>query len=280
VKRAFGSSEVQVPIIGQGSWQMGVHPRDEAAALLRGVELGLTHLDTAELYGQAEDVVGEVVRQRRRDELFLVSKVLPQNADRKGTLAACERSLKRLGTDHLDVYLLHWQGSIPLEESMRGLEACVTQGKTRFVGVSNLDLPELEACVQALGATKLVCNQVYYDLEHRGIERRLLPWCRERGIALVAYSPFGSTPGRIPGPRTARGKVLHAIAAARGATAAQVVLAFLTRLEGTFAIPKASKVEHVEDNARALGLRLTEREIAQLDEAFPAPPGDVPLATL
>lgn len=280
MRRAFGFTGVEVPVVGQGSWQMGKQPEEEARSLLRGVELGLVHLDTAELYGKGEEVVGRVVRQRRRDELFLVSKVMPQHADRKGTVAACEKSLRTLGTDRLDVYLLHWQGSIPLEESMRGLEECLRQGKTRFVGVSNLDVPELEECVNALGKERLACDQVYYDLEHRGIERRLIPWCRERGIAVVGYSPFGSSPARIPGPGTPGGKVLQEVAAAHGVSAANVVLAFLTRLEGTFTIPKASRVEHVEDNARALALQLDQEEVARIDAAFPAPDRDVPLATL
>lgn len=280
MQRPFGWTGVEVPVIGQGTWQMGGRPGEEAQALLRGVELGLTHIDTAELYGAAEDVVGAVVRARRRDELFLVSKVMPQHADRRGTVAACERSLKKLGTDHLDVYLLHWQGEQPLEESMRGLQACLDAGKTRFVGVSNLHVAELEICLAALGPTRLACNQVYYDLEHRGIERRLLPWCQERGIALVGYSPFGSSPARIPGPDTAGGRVLAEVAAAHGVTAAQVILAFLTRLPGTFTIPRAARRAHVEDNAAASRLRLSAGEVEAIDRAFPAPERDGPLAML
>lgn len=280
MKRAFGSTGVEVPVVGQGTWKMGSRPAEEAAALLRGVELGLVHLDTAELYGAAEDVVGRVVRQVRREELFLVSKVLPSHATRAGTVEACARSLKKLGTDHLDVYLLHWREEVALEESMAGLLACVEAGMTRAVGVSNLDVPELEACLRFLGPGRLACDQVYYDLAHRGIERRLIPWCREHGVAVVGYSPFGSSPARLPDPRTRPGVVLREIAAARKATPAQVILAFLTRLPGTFTIPKASRREHVEENAGALGVQLGPGDVARLEAAFPAPPGDVPLETV
>lgn len=258
---------------------MGARPAEEAAALVRGLELGLDHIDTAELYGKAEDVVGAAIRGRRRDELFLVSKVLPENATRKGTVAACERSLRKLGTDHLDVYLLHWRGRHPLEETLRGLEDCVAQGKARFLGVSNFDVDDLAQAEAALGGrARLACNQVYYDLEHRAVEGRVLRWCRERGVAVVGYSPFGSE--RPPRAGTKGGDALDAVARARGATIAQVVLAFLTRLEGTFTIPKASRVAHVEDNAGALGLTLTDDEVARLDRAFPAPAPDAPLETL
>lgn len=280
MRRAFGRTGVDVPVIGQGSWQLGQAPAQEAAALRRGVELGLTHLDTAELYGPGEDVVGRVVRELPRERLFLVSKVVPQNADRKGTVAACRRSLAKLGTDHLDVYLLHWQGSFPLAESMRGLRDCLEAGLVRAIGVSNLDVPELEECLAALGDVPLACNQVYYDLAHRGVERRLLPWCQEREIALVGYSPFGSAPARIPGSDSPGGRVLAEVAAAHGVSAAQVILAFLTRLPGTFTIPRATRLPHVEQNAAALQLRLTPDELARIDAAFPAPDRDVPLASL
>lgn len=273
--RPFGSAGPLVPVIGQGTWKMGSRPAAEAEALRRGVALGLTHLDTAELYGKAEDVVGEVVRGLRRDDLFLVSKVLPEHASHRGTIAACEASLRRLGTDRLDCYLLHWRGRHPLPETLRALEELVKQGKTRSIGVSNFDVDDLEEVVAALGpgAGTLACNQVYYDLEHRGIERRLIPWCQARGVAVVGYSPFGSAaPPASP--------VLAEVARRRGATVPQVVLAFLTRLEGTFTIPKASTVPHVEDNAGALGLRLEPEDIAAIDRAFPAPARDGPLETI
>lgn len=278
MKRPFGDTGVEVPIIGQGTWLMGKALAREAAALERGLDLGLMHIDTAELYGAAEDVVGRVLRARGRDGVFLVSKVLPEHATWRGTLEACDRSLSKLGTDHLDVYLLHWRGSHPLDETMRALEELVRQGKTRFLGVSNFDVSDLEEAARALGRERIVCDQVYYDLEHRGVERDLIPRCQALGIAVVGYSPFGH--GRLPGPRSARGKVLAEVAREAGATPAQVVLAFLTRLEGTFTIPKASSLDHVEDNAGALDLRLTPEQVARIDAAFPAPDEDVPLAVL
>lgn len=276
--RPFGPGGRRVPVVGQGTWKMGQSKAAEVAALRRGLELGLWHLDTAELYGAAEDVTGEVVAGARRDALFLVSKVLPQNATRRGTVEACERSLRRLRTDHLDVYLLHWRGRVPLEETMRGLEELVKAGKTRALGVSNFDVDDLEEAEAALGPGKLACNQVYYDLEHRGVERRVLPWCQARGVALVGYSPFGNAApvdAKTPG-----GRVVAEVAARRGATVAQVTLAFLTRLEGTFTIPKASRAAHVEDNAKALHLELAPDDVAAIDRAFPAPARDGPLQTI
>lgn len=276
--RPFGPAGRQVPVVGQGTWKMGRARAAEVAALRRGLELGLWHLDTAELYGAAEDVTGEVVAGTRREALFLVSKVLPQNATRRGTVEACERSLRRLRTDHLDVYLLHWRGRVPLEETLRALEELVKAGKTRALGVSNFDVDDLEEAEAALGPGRLACNQVYYDLEHRGVERRVLPWCQARGVALVGYSPFGNAApidAATPG-----GRVLAEVAARRGATIAQVTLAFLTRLEGTFTIPKASRAAHVEDNAKALHLALSPEDVAAIDRAFPAPARDGPLQTL
>jgi diketogulonate reductase-like aldo/keto reductase len=276
MKRRFGPSEIEVPVIGQGTWQMGRDPDAEVAALRRGLELGLTHVDTAEMYGPAEDVTGQALADGRRDGVFLVSKVLPSHASYAGTIEACERSLDTLGTDHLDLYLLHWPGSHPIAETMRGLEELVAQGKTRLIGVSNFDTDGLRAAEAALTRERLACNQVHYDMEHRGIERQLLPYCQERQIALVGYSPFGQ--GALPSPTSRGGEALARVAAAHEATPTQVILAFLTRLEGTFTIPKASRLAHVEDNAAALGLRLSDAEINELDAAFPAPPGDVPLS--
>lgn len=254
---------------------MGREPRREVAALRRGLELGLTHVDTAELYGEAEDVTGEALAGRR-EGVFLVSKVLPSNASYAGTIEACERSLDKLGTDHLDLYLLHWPGSHPLRETCRALEELVARGKTRWIGVSNFDTDELREVEACLSKEPLACNQVYYDLEHRGIERELLPYCQSREVALVGYSPFGSGAFR----RLAADPTLQRIADARGASVAQVVLAFLTREEGTFTIPKASSLAHVEDNAGALALRLEPGEVAAIDAAFPPPTGKVPLAVV
>jgi diketogulonate reductase-like aldo/keto reductase len=276
--------DVDVPVIGQGTWQMGRDPESEREALLHGLELGLTHLDTAELYGAAEDVTGDALaawtarEACSREDLFVVSKVLPSNATYAGTIEACERSLAKLRTSYLDLYLLHWEGRHPLSETMRALEELVAKGKVRALGVSNFDLEATRAAQEALQREPLACNQVHYDLEHRGIERKLLPHCQREGIALVAYSPFGQ--GRLPAADSPGGWVLAEVAADHEATATQVILAFLTREEGTFAIPKASRIPHVEDNAGALELRLTPEELARIDAAFPVPDREVPLSML
>ncbi len=283
VRRTFGASGVKVPVIGQGTWHMGDAPQREAEALLRGLELGLTHLDTAELYGPAEDVVGQALATWRsrggaREDVFLVSKVLPENATYSGTIEACERSLAKLGVESLDCYLLHWRGRIALDETLRALEDLVAQGKTRYLGVSNFDVDDLIEAEDAIGPGKIVCDQVYYDLAHRGVERRLLPHCQSREIALVGYSPFGS---KAPaGKRSRGGKVLAEVAERRQATIAQVTLAFLTRLEGTFTIPKASRIPHVEENAGARGLQLTDEDVAAIEAAYPLPEEDTGLAYL
>jgi diketogulonate reductase-like aldo/keto reductase len=271
--------EDEVPVIGQGTWNMDRADPKGAEALALGLGLGLGHIDTAELYGDgaAEELVGEVLRGRRRDDVFLVSKVRPDHATRAGTIAACDASLRRLGTDHLDVYLLHWPGAVPLAETMAALEELVAAGKIRALGVSNFDVAELEAAARALGRERIACNQVYYSLEQRGIERRLLGYCQARDIAVVGYSPFGS--GQFPAPGTTGGRVLAEVARRRRATVRQVALAFLTRLAGTFTIPKAARPEHVRDNAGALDLTLADEEVAALEQAFPLPPPG-PLATL
>ncbi len=268
-----------VPVIGQGTWQMGESRRlraAEVAALRLGLDLGMTHIDTAEMYGRggAETVIAEALRGRRREDVFLVSKVLPDNASRAGTVTACERSLRRLGVACLDLYLLHWPGSHPIGETMRGLDDLVSAGKTRWIGVSNFDVAELGEAIDALGGTRLACNQVRYDLGRRGIERDLLPFCDAAGIAVVGYTPFGTLPRR----GSAAARVLEAVAARHGATPRQVILAFLTRLPALFAIPKATTPAHVRDNAAAGDLTLTAADLAELDAAFPAPRRAVPLA--
>jgi diketogulonate reductase-like aldo/keto reductase len=269
-RRAFGHTGVQVPIVGQGTWQL----RDKSAAIeaLRvGVELGMTHVDTAELYRGSESVIREAVGDKRR-ELFLVSKVLPRNASYKGTLDACEQSLQRLGTDHLDCYLLHWwSDEHPIEETMRAMGELVDKGKTRFVGVSNFDVDELEAAKKALGSKRLACNQVLYHLEARGMESDVLPWCKKNGVAVVGYSPFGSTNG-FPSPKSKGGQVLAGIAQRLGKTPHQVALAYLTRDHNVFVIPKAEKAQHVRDNAGG-AFDLPADAIRELDEAFPMTPG-------
>lgn len=253
-------------MIGQGTWKLdGGDRREAVAALRRGLDLGLCHIDTAEMYGAAELIVGEAIAGRR-DEVFLVSKVLPSNAGYEQVLRACERSLRRLGVERLDGYLLHWPGSTPLEETLRAFLELERQGKIASWGVSNFDLDDLEE-LAALGQGAGACNQVLYHLEERAIEHAVLPWCEANGVAVVAYSPFGS--GRFPRPDSAGGRALAKIAEARGATPRQVALAFLTRRPSLLAIPKASKAAHVEDNAGAGDIELTPEEIAAVDAAFP-----------
>lgn len=257
-------------MIGQGTWYIDeAHRPTAVAALRRGLDLGTTHIDTAEMYGDAETVVGEAITGRR-DEIFLVSKVLPGNASRAGTVAACERSLSRLSTDRLDCYLLHWPGSHALEETFAGFERLREQGKILSWGVSNFDVPDLEAAWKAGGEGRIACNQVLYNLEERAIEHAVAPWCEAHGVAMVAYSPFGH--GDFPGPLTTGGRVLEEIAASHGATTRQVALRFLVRRPSLFTIPKASNPEHAADNAGAGALRLTEAELARIDAAFPVGP--------
>ncbi|HLN60236.1 MAG TPA: aldo/keto reductase [Symbiobacteriaceae bacterium] len=263
-----------VPVLGQGTWNMGEdarHRQEEVAALRLGLDLGMTLIDTAEMYanGGAEEVVAEAVAGRR-DEVFLVSKVLPSNASRKGTIEACERSLKRLRTDRIDLYLLHWRGRFPLAETLEGLEALVRAGKIRHWGVSNFDTDDMEELVRLTGGAAVATNQVLYNLTRRGIEFDLVPWCRERTIPLMAYSPIEQ--GRMLNHPT-----LRQAAARHGATAAQVALAWLFRQEGVMVIPKAGRLEHVRENRAALDLQLSAEDVFELNQAFPAPTRKAPL---
>lgn len=268
----FGTSTAAVPVIGQGTWYIEHAPKAEAvAALQRGIDLGLTHIDTAEMYGSgaAETIVGEAIKGRRRGEVFLVSKVLPSNASRRGTIRACEASLKRLGTDHLDAYLLHWRGSYPLEETVEAFESLKAAGKIKAWGVSNFDVEDLEEMEAAAGEGRMACNQVLYHLRERAIEHGVIPWCAAHGVAVVAYSPFGHDDFPEDG---AQGRLVAEIAAAHGATPRQVALAFLTRGAGVLAIPKAARVAHVEENAGGGSLMLTPADVARLETAFPRGP--------
>jgi diketogulonate reductase-like aldo/keto reductase len=278
--KPFGWTGIRVPVIGQGTWMMEAEARGEEALRL-GLDLGLRHIDTAEMYGsgRAEQVVGRAI-VGRRDEVFLVSKVLPENASYDGTLRACERSLRRLGVEQVDLYLLHWPSSHPIAETMRALEKLVAQGMTRYIGVSNFDVPKLVAAQQALRHERLACNQVLYFLGDRGIERQLLPYCAAQQIAVVAYSPFGSTVNPFPAPASPGGRVLASIAARHGATPRQVVLNFLTRHAQVFTIPKAARPEHVRDNAASRAWQLEPEEIAEIDRAFPAPDHAAPLGMI
>ena len=257
-------------MIGQGTWYIDRGDRQGAvAALRRGIDLGMTHIDTAEMYGDAELVVAEAIAGRR-DEIFLVSKVLPSNASRRGTIVACERSLARLKTDRLDCYLLHWRGAYPLAETVAAFEELVSAGKIRSWGVSNFDAADLGEMLAVSGQGRIACNQVLYHLSERAIEHSVIPWCEQHGVAVVAYSPFGHND--FPQPRSKAGRVLQAIAEAHGASVRQVALAFLTRAPSVFAIPKASTPEHAADNAAAGKLMLGKDEIAALDHAFPRGP--------
>jgi diketogulonate reductase-like aldo/keto reductase len=266
-QQPFGSSGPQVPVIGQGTWYIDQGHRGNAvAALRRGIELGMSHIDTAEMYGDAELVVAEAIAGRR-DEIFLVSKVLPSNASRRGTITACERSLKRLKTERLDCYLLHWRGPHPLAETVAAFEELISAGKIRSWGVSNFDSDDLNELLAVAGKSKIACNQVLYHLLERAIEHAVIPWCQQHGVAVVAYSPFGHD--EFPSARSKAGQVLQAIADAHGASPRQVALAFLTRDPVVFAIPKASTAEHAADNAAAGKLTLSASELAALDAAFP-----------
>jgi diketogulonate reductase-like aldo/keto reductase len=266
-QRPFGTTQRPVPVIGQGTWYIDHGDRAAAVAALRkGIDLGMTHIDTAEMYGDAELVVADAV-DGRRDETFIVSKVLPSNASRRGTITACERSLKRLRTDRLDCYLLHWRGQYPLTETVAAFEELVTAGKILSWGVSNFDADDLGELLDVAGEGRVACNQVLYHLQERAIEHSVIPWCEAHGVAVVAYSPFGHN--EFPRPGSAGGKVLETIAKAHGATPRQVALAFLTRRASVFAIPKASSAGHAADNAAAGHLTLTKDDIAALERAFP-----------
>jgi len=269
-QQPFGKGGPQVSLIGQGTWYLDHGDRKRAiAALQRGIEEGMTHIDTAEMYGDAELVIADAIAGKR-DGLFLVSKVLPSNASRRGTITACERSLKRLKTDHLDCYLLHWRGSYPLEDTVAAFEELIVAGKIRSWGVSNFDTDDLDELLSVSGKGKIACNQVLYHLQERAIEHAVIPWCEKRGVAVVAYSPFGHDD--FPSPRSKGGEVLAAIADSHEATARQVALSFLARAPGVFPIPKASSAEHATENAAAADLMLSASEISAIDKAFPRGP--------
>jgi diketogulonate reductase-like aldo/keto reductase len=268
--RIFGPTRRRVASIGQGTWKIeGLAAAGAIAALRRGLDLGLTHIDTAELYGSgaSEKIIGKAI-EGRRDEVFLVSKVLPNHASKNGTLAACEKSLAHLRTDRLDCFLLHWRGSVPLEETIAAFEILVRAGKILAWGVSNLDVRDLAEVAAIAGPGHPACNQVLYHLKERAIEHAVLPWCAKHGSAVVAYTPFGQSPEIFEG-ESKPARVLREIAAAHGATPRQVALRFLLRHPDTFVIPKASDVAHVTENAGAYGVELSDSDIAKIDAAFP-----------
>jgi len=266
-----------VPVLGQGTWHLGEHKsrrEEEIHALRVGLDLGMILIDTAEMYadGGAEDLVGEAIKGRRKD-VFLVSKVLPDHATVKGTMTACERSLRRLKTNHLDLYLLHWRGSIPLEETLSAFGALIEAGKIRYWGISNFDISDMEELVALTGGEDIATDQILYNLSRRGPEYNLLPWCRQRHIPIMAYSPIEQ--GRI-----LKNPQLEAVAVRHSATPAQVALAWVLHQEQIIAIPKAGTARHVRENRGALEVHLTEEDMVALDRAFPPPKEPRPLEML
>ncbi len=267
----------KLPAFGMGTWRMGENAQrrqQEIAALRRGMELGVTLIDTAEMYGEggAEEVVAEAVGDRR-SQVFLVSKVYPHNASKQGAIAACERSLKRLKTDTLDLYLLHWRGSVPLAETLDAFETLKQAGKIRDYGVSNFDTDDMKKAIALSGGDAIATNQVLYNLTRRGIELNLLPWCEKQAIPIIAYSP-------IEQGRLLKDQTLEKIATAHEMSAAQVAIAWLLHQDNVVVIPKASRIEHVEQNYAAINLKLSVEELEMLDRAFPQPARPIPLEML
>jgi diketogulonate reductase-like aldo/keto reductase len=276
---AIPPSGEPVPALGIGTWGMAERRerrKDEMEALRMALDLGMTLIDTAEMYGggAAEALIGEAVGDRRA-EFFLVSKVLPDHATRRGTITACEASLKRLNTDRIDLYLLHWRGKVPLDETLEGFTALLQSGKIRYWGVSNFDTDDMEELLPLtlnMGSA-VSTNQVLYNLTRRGIEWDLLPYCKARGIPVMAYSPIEQS-------RLAKDKRLKKIADRQNATPAQIALAWVLRQEGIIAIPKASRLEHVRENRGSLDIVLTPDDLAELDTLFPPPTRKIPLEML
>ncbi len=264
-----------IPVLGQGTWRMGEESSQkdaEIAALSLGLDMGMTLIDTAEMYGEggAEKVVAEAMKNRR-EEVFLVSKVYPHNASLKGAIAACERSLKRLKTDYIDLYLLHWRSSIPLSETLEAFESLQQTGKIRDYGVSNFDTDDMDKAIKLPTGKQIVTNQVLYNLARRGIEWDLLPWCNRQNIPVMAYSP-------IEQKAILKNSGLKSVASRHNATPAQIALAWLIQQPGIIAIPKASNPEHVRENSAALDIQLDHEDLTELDKAFPPPNRKMSLA--
>jgi diketogulonate reductase-like aldo/keto reductase len=264
-----------VPVLGQGTWHMGENSRhhaEEVAALKLGIDLGVTLVDTAEMYGSggAETVVADAIAGQR-DKIFIVSKVLPSNASRRGVETACEKSLRRLKVETIDLYLLHWRGSVPLAETVDAFEALKGAGKIRHWGVSNFDADDMQELDGHASGKAVQTNQVLYNPRHRGIEHDLMPWCRKRGIPLMAYSPVGQ------GGALLRNPGLQALAGKRRVTPAQIVLAWSIRTDGVITIPKATQPAHIRENRAAADLTLSPDELAEIDRLFAPPAGKQPL---
>jgi diketogulonate reductase-like aldo/keto reductase len=278
-KRKFGPLENHVSLMGQGTWKMELNPKESQQALLRGIDMGLTHIDTAEMYGegQVEEIIAPVLKTHRQN-IFLVSKVLGTNASFNATIHACEQSLRRLETDRLDLYLLHWRDNIPLEETFAAFERLVEDGKIGAFGVSNFDVSDLEEGYSIAGPGKIACNQVLYHATQRAIERHIGPWCKAHQVALVAYSPLGQ--GSFPQNKTQTGQVLSQIADKYHASPEQIALTFLARDANTFLIPKANKIKHLEDNAQSMDIELECSDLKFLEENLPQPPENPSLPLL
>jgi len=265
-----------VPVLGQGTWRMGEDPnkrKDEVAALRAGIELGMTLIDTAEMYadGGAERVVGEAIAGRR-DQVFVVTKFYPQNATRERMAAACDRSLRRLNIEQIDLYLLHWRGEVPLKATLAGFDDLLGARKIRYAGVSNFDVDDMEELARLKGGVeRIVTNQVLYNLERRGIDWDLLPWMRKRHRPIIAYSPVEE------GLLAHAQHVLKRVAERHDATPVQIALAWVVREDGVIAIPKAADPKHVRENRGAADIKLTKRDLEELDESFPPPEGKKPL---
>lgn len=275
MKKIHLPSGIEIPVLGQGTWRMGEDSGkkdDEIASLRLGLDMGMTLIDTAEMYGEggAEEVVGEAIKNRR-ESVFLVSKVYPHNASRHGAIQACERSLKRLKTDCIDLYLLHWRSSIPLWETLSAFESLKQAGKIRDYGVSNFDADDMKKAINLPNGQQIATNQVLYNLKHRGIEWDLIPWCRQHNIPIMAYSP-------IEQQGILKNSHLKSIASRHNATPAQIALAWLIRQFGIIAIPKASNPTHVKENSAASQILLTQEDLTELDKAFPPPSRKMALA--
>lgn len=273
---------MKIPVLGQGTWRIGddrSRRKSEIAALRLGLDLGMTLIDTAEMYGEgaAEEVVGEAIADRAREEVFIVTKVYPHNATRRGVVEACTRSLRRLKTEYIDLYLLHWRGNIPLSETLEAFQSLKKNGSIRDFGVSNFDVSDMEEACALPGGNEIATNQVLYNLMHRGIEWDLLPWCRTRGIPIMAYSPVGIDAAEQR--RVFNNANVKEIASRHNATPAQLTLAWLLRHPDVIVIPKASRPEHIRENHAALEIKLTDEDLAELDQVFPPPHRKVSLET-
>ena len=272
-----------VPVLGQGTWMMGEEAsrrQEEVAALRLGLELGMTLIDTAEMYaeGGAEEVVGEAIKDRQRSEVFIVTKVYPHNASRRGAVAACERSVRRLKVEYIDLYLLHWRGDVPLQETLEAFQFLKESGTILDYGVSNFDVDDMEEAYALPGGNEIATNQVLYNLAHRGIEWELLPWCRDRGIPIMAYSPLGGDAAEQK--QILNDPSIKKVAARHDATPAQIALAWVLRQPDMVVIPKSSKPQHIRDNRAAHDIELTDQDLKELDQAFPPPHRKIPLEML